>query len=45
MIYNASKRGASDSVADFSELSNPDNGQNVSCLGLYGRNICLKSYV
>ena len=38
-----SRRGASDSVTDFSVLSNPFDAQNVSCLGLYGREICPKS--
>ena len=39
----ASRRGASDSVTDSSVLSNPVDAQNVSCLGLCGRNICPKS--
>ena len=30
-------RGASDSVTDFSALSNLTDAQNVSCLGLCGR--------
>ena len=34
----------SDSVANFSALSNPADAQNVSCLVLYGRDICPKSY-
>ena len=34
--------GASDSVTDSSVLSNPVDAQNVSCLGLCGRDICLK---
>ena len=36
--------GASDSVTNFSALSNPADTQNVSCLGLCGRDICPKSY-
>ena len=40
---HASQRGASDSVTDFSVLSNPSDAQNVSCLGLCGRDICPKS--
>ena len=39
----ASRRGASDSVTDSSTLSNPADAQNVSCLGLFGRDICPKS--
>ena len=39
-IKNASRRGASDSVADPSVLSNPADSQNVSGLGLCGRDIC-----
>ena len=39
----ASRRGASDSVTDSSVLSNPTDAQNVSCLGLCGRDICPKS--
>ena len=38
-----SRRGASDSVTDSSVLSNPADSQNVSCLGLCGRDICPKS--
>ena len=37
----ASQRGASDN--DSSTLSNPADAQNVSCLGLYGRDIIQKS--
>ena len=37
-------RGASDSVTDSSVISNPADAQNVSCLGLCGRDICPKSY-
>ena len=44
-VYIASLRGASDSVTDSSVLSNPADAQNVSCLGLCGRNICPKSSV
>ena len=40
----ANQRGASDSVANLSALSNPADAQNVSCLGLCGRDICPKSY-
>ena len=40
----ASQRGASDSIACFSALSNPADAQNVSCLGLCGRDICPKRY-
>ena len=43
IIDDASQREASDSVTDFSVLSNPDDAQNVSCLGLCGRDICPKS--
>ena len=39
----ASQGRASDSVTDFSVLSNPGDAQNVSCLGLCGRDICPKS--
>ena len=39
----ASRRGASDNVTDFSVLSNPADAQNVSCLGLFGRDICPKT--
>ena len=36
--------GASDSVTtNFSALSNLADAQNVSCLGLCGRDICLKA--
>ena len=38
----ASRHGASDSITD-SVLSNPADAQNVSCLGLSGRDICPKS--
>ena len=37
------RRGASDSVTDSSTLSNPADAQNVSYLGLCGRDICPKS--
>ena len=40
---NASWRGASDSITDSSVLSNPADAQNVSCLGLCGRDICPKA--
>ena len=36
-------RGASDSIANFSTFSNPADAQNVSCLGLCGRNIYPKA--
>ena len=39
----ANRRGASDSVTDSSVLSNPADAQNVSFLGLCGRDICPKS--
>ena len=39
-----SQRGASDSVTNFSALSNPADAQNASCLRLCGKNICPKSY-
>ena len=39
----ASKRGASDSIANFSMFSNPADAQNISCLGLCGMDICPKS--
>ena len=38
-----SRRGASDSVTDSLVLSNHTDAQNVSCLGLCGRDICSKS--
>ena len=41
-IMNASQYGTSDSFANFSALSNPSDTQNVSCLGLCGRDICPK---
>ena len=37
-------RGASDSVANFLALSDPVDTQNVSSLGLCGKDICPKSY-
>ena len=37
------RRGAFDSVTDSSVLSNSADAQNVSCLGLCGRDICPKS--
>ena len=40
----ASQCRASVSVAKFSALSSPADAQNVSCLGLCGKDICLKSY-
>ena len=43
LASNSSWRGASDSVTDSSVLSNPADAQNISCLGLCGRDICLKS--
>ena len=42
-VHFASRRGASDSVTDSPMLSNPSDVQNVSCLGLCGRDICSKS--
>ena len=42
-IKFASRRGASESVTDSSVLSNPADAQNVSCLGLCGRDVCPKS--
>ena len=42
-IKIASQRGASDSVTNYSVLPNPAGAQNVSCLGLCGRDICPKS--
>ena len=38
------QRVASDSVTDFSAISNPADAQNVFYLGLYGRDICLRSF-
>ena len=38
--FTKSQRGASDSVANFSTLSNPADAQNASCLGLCDREIC-----
>ena len=44
LLYDvASRRGASGSVTDSSVLSNPADAQNVSCLGLCGRDIRPKS--
>ena len=40
----ASQRGASDSVANFSALLNPTDFQNVSCLRLFGMDICPNNY-
>ena len=42
-IVYASRCEASDSVTDSSVLSNPADAQNVSWLGLCGKNICPKS--
>ena len=39
--WHASQHGAIDSVAN---LSNSADVQNVSCLELFGRDICSKSY-
>ena len=39
----AIRRGTSESVTDSSVLSNLADAQNVSCLGLCGRDICPKS--
>ena len=33
----------SNSITDSSMLSSPADAQNVSCLGLWGRDICPKS--
>ena len=38
------QREVSDKVANFSVLSNPADGQNVSCLALCDRDICPISY-
>ena len=43
-IRYASQCKASDSVTVFPVLSNPDGAQNVSCQGLFGREVCPKSY-
>ena len=40
---STSQLGASDSVAYFSALLNSADAQNVSCLGLCGRDIWLKA--
>ena len=40
----ASHRGASDSVANSSALSDPVDSQNISCLGHCGRDIYPKTY-
>ena len=40
---NTSQRGAPDSVADTSVLSNPADTQNVFCLGLCGSDVCPKT--
>ena len=45
LLKFASMRGASDSVTDSSTFSNPADAQNVSCLGLCGRDICSKNFV
>ena len=39
----ASWRGVSDSITDSSMLLSPADAQNVSCLGLCGRDICPRS--
>ena len=39
----ASRRGASDNITDSSVLSDLADTQNVSCLGLCGRDIYLKN--
>ena len=42
----ANQREASDSVTGSLSLvvSNPADAQNISCLGLCGRDVCPKSY-
>ena len=42
-LIHANEIGASDSITDSPTLSNPADAQNVSCLGLCGRDICPKS--
>ena len=42
MLFEANRRGASDSVTNSSVLSNPADSQNISYLGLCGRDICPK---
>ena len=44
LFFGASQCEVSDRVANFSAISNLDDTQNVSCLGLSDRNICPKSY-
>ena len=43
-IQISSQHGTSDSITDLSMLSNPAGAQNVSCLGLCGRDNCPKNY-
>ena len=41
--FLTNQRGAFDSIANFSALSNPFDDQNVSCLGLCGTDIWPKN--
>ena len=44
-IFNhTNQHGASDSIGNFSALSNPADTKNVSCLGLCGRDISWAGY-
>ena len=43
VCHFSTQRRASDSVTEFSVLLNHADVQNVSCLGLCGRDICSKS--
>ena len=42
-FYFIIRRGASDNVSDSMVLSNPANAQNISCLGLRGKDIARKA--
>ena len=44
IISPQTHRGTSESIANFSGLSNHADAQAVSCLGLCGRDICPKCY-
>ena len=43
-LINVIRHKASDSIIGFLVLSKPASVQNVSCLGLFGRYSCPKSY-
>ena len=44
-VYFHCIKWVSDSIADLSALSNFDGDQDVSCLGFFGRGICVKSMI